>query len=658
MNKKELFEFYCNHFSNWISGGTLVNRGNLSSLGIRALFSQIVTKQYIRRVVCIGQFPVDYNEPLLEVLQDLASEISSDSKIMLNSCSRVSEINVMSDDFNRKMKEANANIDKYKEVFSELTDSEKISGKTVMQNGFKFSIDKKRLKQYQDSYDSYKYTYGVIESGGSMSKSFLFVDVMDKEQKNVMKITKEICNYLSVRSFKFKELSANSSYYLNNFCPASKSYETESKEFRPVLLSDENLSYLRSFNTDGFIGDGHGQLLGMNAGSKTPFILNFFESGSGQIILIEAPTGYGKTINAFQLAMSMLSSGVHVSALDVKGKEWVKLINLLNLGIEIDISEDSKTYVNTLRLDDLDVDSVDEAREFYNMSITATATLMELVTKPKDSDETTQCRHVARKAVKNLFDNHEINPQAFKSFKRTSELRYDNLIGVLDKMKTSPSLKPYHSMIDKMISRCNSKFRESNVFKGKEILLSDVINCPLVVYSLNRNSDIETDDESIKTFMIGYLDKKKLAMRKRMHEHTMLFYEEMQRKEEFISFIKLICGNVTGSRSSNAVVALLCNSLQTFEDKDMAPIASNISTAFIGPLTNERDYDTLDAIGCRCLEGKIRAITNNPKKSKNFFAVKYNTGKISGTTIYKCILPQYVIDKLKTRDEMVKNVSQ
>ena len=88
MNKRDLFNFYCNHFANWISGGTLVNRGNLSSLGIRPLFSQIVTKQYVKKVICIYQFPVNYFESLGDVIKDKVSSVDKSGKVISNSSSR------------------------------------------------------------------------------------------------------------------------------------------------------------------------------------------------------------------------------------------------------------------------------------------------------------------------------------------------------------------------------------------------------------------------------------------------------------------------------------------------------------------------------------------------------------------------------------------
>lgn len=652
MKKRDLFNFYCNHLANFVSGGTLVNRGNLSSLGIRPLFSQIVTKNYIKKVICIVKIPIDYNELLLETLNEIVFKVNKSNKVYLNTCGRPVDVPVSSQDFKRKMGSAEETLNNYNEKFNEMSESEQLAGKTVINNGYKFTIDKRKRDKLQESFDSYKYSHEVIENGGKFAKTYTFIELLCCEQKDMNKVIKEVMGYLSSKNFIVKELSANSSYYLSNYSPASKSYENESKEFSPLLLSDENLSYLQPFNTDGFIGDGNGQLIGMNAGSKTPFILNFFESGARQIVFINSESGHGKTVQAFQIAISMLSSGVHVSALDVKGNEWTKLIKLLNLGVVIDVSETSNSFVNTLRLDDLDVSSAEEAREYYNMAINATSKLLELITKPSTSDEEIKCRHVARETVKNLFNTRQINPLASKTFSRTADLKYENLISPMADLKKSPSNKTYYETIDKMMTLCNSKFRKSEVFKGKEITLSEIVESPLVVYSLNKNKDTDEDDEAIRTFMISFLDMKKIYMRKKMKKFTCLFYEEIQRKEEFKSLMKMICGMVTGARSSNVTVVLLCNSIQILKGEDMAPITSNISTALIGPMRNEDDFKVLKSIGLKDLESKVRVLSKNPKKSRHFFAVKFDTGKTDGTAICKCVLPAKIIKGFETRDVM------
>lgn len=109
---------------------------------------------------------------------------------------------------------------------------------------------------------------------------------------------------------------------------------------------------------------------------------------------------------------------------------------------------------------------------------------------------------------------------------------------------------------------------------------------------------------------------------------------------------------VTGARSSNVTVVLLCNSIQILKGADMAPITSNISTALIGPMKNEEDFKVLKEIGLKDLEGKVRVLSKNPKKSRHFFAAKFDTGKTEGTTICKCILPVKLLESFETRDVM------
>lgn len=651
MSKGDVFRFYASQLANKISKGGLISRGNLSPLEIKPLFSQILTKEFIKTVICITSVNANYEGMLLKQLQAIAFKVNKKAKVYLNFCGDPQAINISSDDFDRKMKDAYSRYSEYKTAFDSLSEADQMSGKKFRVDGMRFKIDKYQLEDLKEKYGSYKYVYDTCEKGGKFFKVYTFIELLSPDLKTMSRLYKEVTDYLKRNKFIITSLSSNCSYFLTNFGPAGKHHESTTKEFIPNLFSDENLSYLQPFDTDGFIGDGHGQLLGLYAGSKTPFILNFFESGSRQIILLEAPAGEGKTIQGFGMAISFLNSNAHVSVLDVKGDEWCKLNSLLNnIGIIIDFSEDSNTYVNTLRLDDLKVETEEEAKEFYNMSIKSTSQILRIIAKPINDKEKAQCEYISKEVVPRLFQSVGVRADSPKTFVRSRDLLYEHLIPILGEMKHSKSNAPYYEMIDTMITRCNQKFRRSNVFKGREIKLSDVINSPLVIYALDKNKDTTQDDDDIKTFMISYLDWKKFSMRKKMGEFTVAFYEEMSRKEEFQSFIKHINGAVTGARSMNVNIVLLCNSIQTFKDKDIQAVTSNISTAFIGPMVNEEDYKVLDEMNLGEIKGKVKAITNNPKVSKNFFAVKYDTGKQTGTAVCKCILPDDILRRLETRE--------
>lgn len=650
MRGKQLREMYSSYLANLISRGELVNRGSLSALAIKPLYNKIVTRKYIKKVIGILNIPTNYDESLTESLQDCVYSADKNSRVFINIYSIPTTIDVNSDQFKRQMSSSEDAYNNYRDMFSNLTGTEKSTGKNVFAGGIRrVNINKRELEKRQQVYESFEYVNSVVRNKGKLTNSYLFIEVVSPTDRTMNIVMKEVRDYLDTLGFNYKELSANSSSFMSNYSPACYIRQANSKDFNDILLSDENITALCPYKTQGFIGDGTGTLVGVNANSMTPFILNFFKTGDRQIVWLNAQSGYGKTMQAFIMALSFLGANIHCSALDVKGDEWIKM-SAFSRYINIDISESSSTYINIYRLDDISLDTIDEANEFFKMSVTASINLINIICDTGDIQIDKKITEYARLATMKLFSINGVESRFPLTFKNSRNIKYSDLVTVLDDLKTSASIKKDAGIIDDMKKSLTDKFILSDTFKGREISLKDVIDTPLVIYSLKKNSDQSlTMDDKIRTFMISYLDMKKISIRKINKLGTVCFYEEMQRNKEFASLINFIAGVVTGARSSNVVVILLCNVISALVSKEMLPIASNISTFFIGPMP-KKDLDLLEDVGCADLRSKLETMADSPENYKNYFAVKYDTGDEVGTTVSKCVIPEKVLDIMKTRD--------
>ena len=78
-------------------------------------------------------------------------------------------------------------------------------------------------------------------------------------------------------------------------------------------------------------------------------------------------TGSGKTYAAFQAAMSALALGEYVSAIDIKGREWIQLTAACEAKV-ITFDERNPSFVNTLRLDDLEANA-GNANELFQSAV-------------------------------------------------------------------------------------------------------------------------------------------------------------------------------------------------------------------------------------------------------------------------------------------------
>lgn len=116
--------------------------------------------------------------------------------------------------------------------------------------------------------------------------------------------------------------------------------------------------------------------------------------------------------------------------------------------------------------------------------------------------------------------------------------------------------------------------------------------------------------------------------------------------------MNFISSIVTGARSSNVVVFLICNSIRTFMEEDMASITSNISSYIIGPVEDKEDYRCFERLNCASILPLLKDLSENKEKYSNQFVVKFDTGKTNCTTVMKSIVPKKHLENniFDTRD--------
>lgn len=647
----KLYDFYCNYLVNWLSGGALVNKVGMSSLGIKPLYDRIITKSSVKKVICVSGFPVDFDRTFSSTLSRRVSETYRDCKINVSLQSFKSTLNVRSNEFKRSMANSERMYNDYKSTFDSLSESDRAVGKKIYgPGGVGLTVTSKDLQALKENFESYKYCNDVINSEGSLFTTYLFVELVTPDNNTMVRVRDLVYRILDSFGCQYFEIHSNSSKYMETIAPAGFMRQGSNfKEFRNTLMSHENLAQLMPYKSHGFIGDGTGILMGIDRGARAPFILNFFRTGDRQINIFLAPAGKGKTVGSFMIALAFLDQNIHCSVIDVKGDEWVRLKHFTKC-INIDISSSSGVVVNTLRMDDVDVD-FESAISFYESAISSTANLVKIIVGyPEGSEKERNADFIVRNAINKLYSRNNVRKENPKTFKHTKDLKYMDLVSIIQEIGMTPGFSQYRDIVNDIVNRCTSIFEGTSLFKGKEITVQDIIHTPLVIYSLNKNENAgDSISDSIRTFMVSYLDMKKIYVRKKQKLGTVCFYEELQRKAEFRSLIKFICGVVTGARSSNVTVFLLCNTPSTLMDSDIQAVTSNISTYIIGPLNNN-DLPVLEYLGLSDIIHKVQLISENPGKYNHCFVCKFDTGEVSDSCIYSAMIPPSVLERLKTRD--------
>lgn len=656
--RSKVLAMYADTIANWLSGGKLINRDNIASSSLKTVYNKIMTKQYVTKVWCILGLPVNYDHNLSEGIRREMFKACPTVRTVIHTYNTPVSVQINSRIFTQYMAKASSAFDDYATVFAQLRDDEKLTGKMDFnpETGRRIWVNRKELLRIKERRDSYTYVYKRCSAGKIFTETYFFIQASAPTQREIEQYTKRLGSILQAEEIAFAEVRGGLPDYLHNFGPASY-YTSGVKRCNTMLMSEENLAALMPYRAKGLVGT-NGLLLGLEWQSKLPEYFNPFESSDGQVVLVAGKTGCGKTYVCFNIAQNAVGYGIHGSAIDIKGNEWNKLGKFIDLK-EISLDGENQRFVNTLRLDDLGCTSKN-CRDMYNNAITGTVILLSLMVQLQPSEgNTADLNTILEKAVSKLYSQSGVNPDNPDTFIRTKDLKYSDVISVVTDLKNTNIYNESQIRIcDLIIFRCSMYFmsegRYSNAFSN-ELTLADIINTPFVVYSFNKNANGEMSAlDSIKVFMVQFLDSKKHEVRKAAGLHTIAFYEEIQRCVSSDVMMQYITSRVTGSRSSNVTVFLLMNAISAFYESNLAQIKSNITTKIIG-LMNDDDIQTLvDHFECGPIEHYLHLINNKESSSyyHNCFAMLYDVGGRVGKSIFKTILPAYMWEAFNTRDRL------
>jgi hypothetical protein len=636
----------------------MINKDKISLLGIRALYDRFVTNKYITKVWMVMSFPVHYDLNFTQMLRAEMFKLHPNVKTYVHYTSRPVNINVHNNLFMKQYERVAGQYNSCKEFFDNLTADQKLAGVSEVDpsTGRKVSFDAKTLAKIQEEYDSYLYLFSQVTNGHQFTDTSFFIQASAKTKKELKMYQKSLENLLTGQEIYFKEIHGMVGEYLSNCCPATY-VQPNSKRFATVLLSDVNQAGLVPTKTKGLLG-GKGIMLGVDAQTGLPFILNFFGSGTAQVIMMLGKTGCGKTYAGFFIAMGLAALGVHFSAIDIKGDEWTKMFRYVD-GVSFDMGGQNSRFVNTLRLDDLVCTSKEAAEEAFQTAVNGTVEIFKIIINLQpDEGNIVDLETILRQAVTKLYHNKDVISDNPKTFSRTRGLWYSDVLNVVTSLKLSSSYdEQYRKLCGLILTRCSTYFMPEGLYADafrNEITLKEILEAPAVVYSFNKNQgDTLGTLDSLRVFMVQFLDGKKQYMRKKQKLHTAAFYEELQRCKSFGSLVSEISHKVTGSRSNNVMIFLLFNSLATLDDKDFSAIKSNITTKIVGKV-EDGDIDKLtNEYGCVTIKKYLEDINSDEQGAyQHCFAIQYDTGLDVDKTIFRTVMPAEMSDNFNTRDRM------
>lgn len=653
----KLVDLYAEYFANWISGGNLINQDKISLLGMKPMYDRFVTHKSINKVWFIYSFPVNLSVNISDIIRQEMFATCPSVRTVVHTYNVPVNMNVNNEVFRRQLKRSEESYENYRSIFDKLSSGQKLMGYSEIdpETGRKIYINQKTLDKVKEQYDSYTYVCSSAMKGMTFTHTYFFIQASARTKRDMKMYKKELMNLLNSLDVYYKEVYGNIGKYLDNFCPGTY-IKDEVKEFSPMLFSNENLVSQLPYKTKGLIG-GSGLLLGMDAQTKLPFMVDFFNSGSAQVALLLAKSGHGKTYMAFQIALFLIALDIHCSAIDIKGNEWSKLLQFTD-GLIIGMDDRNSRFVNTLRLDDIDCKE-HEARDYFMTALKGTITLFSIITnlQPNEGNRA-DLEMILEQAIMKYYYQHNVFPDKKHTFKNTKGMKYAGILDVINELSVTKSFSDDQRRICNLIrTRAANYFttdgRYNEAFRN-EITVGEILETPLVIYSFNKNDQSMLDTlDTLRVFMAQFLDTKKQSIRKSQRKHTAAFYEELQRSDQFGMLIETISHAVTGSRSNNVMIFLLMNAISCFNNKELDAIKSNITTMIVGKI-NSGDIETLvNKYDCKHIEDLLKLI-NKPDTNRwnNCFVVSYDTGIEKDRGICKTVIPNEFVKCFATRDKL------
>ncbi len=652
----KLLDIYSVLIANWLNSGAFVNSGRMESTSINPEYNFIFTKSHIKQVVQVmGIKPINMDICFIDFIRDRMFELNPDVETDILVMDYPIQLNVNGDKFKRAMSRANEAYESYRDAFESQGSMARLTGKVYrLPNGARLKLSREKMESLEQIQTSYTYLYNHVTGGGTLALTKIFIELSAKDRRALKRAENDLYGILGSVNIGAKPVKAANKAYLLEMGAATPAPKTLNKKFLPQLLfSDENTAAFSSYKSRGLVGGGkNGLLLGMDFRSRLPFSIDIFRSASAQVFMLLGKTGSGKTYAAFQVAMSALALGEYVSAIDIKGREWIQLTAACPAKV-ITFDERNPSFVNTLRLDDLGA-TPETANELFQTAIKGTVQLFMLAINLQPNEgNPNDAEMVVREAVMKMYSLEGVDPGNIGSFKLTKGMHYADVLPVLDTLQTTVTYtEEQRRMVSLARARLNSYFGDAGLFSDafqNEISLGDVLDAPFVIYEFNKNQGAEDNLDVLRCFMVQFLDSKKKTSLKQRGKFLFCFYEELQRVQSFGNLLSYICHDVTGSRSNNAVIFLLLNSLKVLQGKEGQDVRSNITSLICGSAEDNDICAIREDFGRDWLAGQLELFAHRQQIYRHCFACQVDTGAETLETVYRVELPQHLSEAFRTR---------
>lgn len=675
MSKLQVYGYY---IMNFLSRGAKIRKGEIAADSIVTKYGAVLTRKYIRRTYIVKRFtPLDIGNPMGRIFRSELLKKFPGSQVIVQLHNTPKKINVKEAVFLRRYSNTEETFQSYAKEFEGMSGSEQISGKRYYtSSGRKFTVTKKDYLSHRDTYYSYKEVTDCVDNQIAMFEVMYSVQVLIPSYHRQEDVDLEVANICAKTGLLHEMVESKTAKFLGNY--GITSVLKERNAFPRMLFSAKNIALNSSYLSPGLVGGG-GVLHGVDKRSGEPLTINYFVSGGAKVCLLVGESGSGKTQEGFNLALQFIGQKIHCSVLDYKGNEWNRLRAHGIKIAEFEMNNKVGSYVNLLRLDDIVDETMteEEINDLVDMATTGTVKLLSVMVDIQPNEgHPRDVEAILREAVDKLYSNTMQNKSNKKEMaKDTAKLHYKNVIEIVrefgqNAVKQQEDIANYDkdkaNLCRLIIKRCTpfvESYGMSGAFFKKEITFKEVLDAELVIYSMGKNAESQTSlEDTVRVFMIEYMDIKKQYWRKRQHLMTVAFYEEVQRLGKVRLIVEFLSAMVTGGRSNNLAIFLLLNSISAIDSKEFSSIRSNITLVMGGKmkpadkkkLIEEYDcWDIKDMLDEINPEETVETLRDSRKRTNfgNCFAVKFRKSETEyDKAIFKLEIPPDVKEIWDTAD--------
>lgn len=515
--------------------------------------------------------------------------------------------------------------------------------------------------------ESWKYFKEMCSEGHATPVTQIYVELCtgvatQRAFGNLKQAEMALLQKSATNGFELKLIKGNLWDFQRLFSPVSAGNPRMEKVTPRFPLTDEYVVNMMDYSPGKLM---HTEvLMGMDIDTGKMVYKDFVsESGGAEILLIAAVTGGGKSYFAKSILFNTLLRNYTMIVMDRDG-EYIPIANRIK-GTVVSMSRGSgKYYDSTVIAEVTGIPEVDATLLIDSQNATtAVFNVLADAVNGMDSAELAMFND----AYNNMYAKHGILKRDKSTWHLSQELSFHELYREICDLKNKEEyMSRYGNKLLDFIDKLRVFFDENGVNSylfRTPIQITDVLNnvdgnAPLVVLHMDLADEAGKDKQDKPTFIklitTNYLMDTILTHNRRLNRFTFEVVEEFQRylNNDFAKGI--VVTQVTGGRKKNANVIVVTNNpdelaAQVVEDKALAAIRSNITSALIGKIQSEASIGpicrNLQLGGC---EEELMAMCQHPDIYKHSFICKFDG--LEAAIIKAVVPPEFVkTDLFKTR---------